>query len=245
MNDSVWERCKRGLLNLFYPAYPECPVCNSSFSPERISLCEDCLSKIKLIRDNYCPKCGKLTSDSELCCDCKDRQRFFARARAVGVYQDGLKEYIKMLKYDGHRQLAKPMGSLLSISITRFYSLAQIDLVTYIPIHSRRKKERGFNQAYLLAKRAADELDLSIKLVLKRTTQTPRQSDLSRRRRLENLTDVFTVITPKLIIGKRILLVDDIYTTGTTVNQASKTLLTAGAQSVKVITLATGKDFSY
>ncbi|MCK8816037.1 ComF family protein [Natroniella sulfidigena] len=230
------------ILDILYPAWPSCPACGREFSSSEIGLCSECIDEIEFIGADYCVKCGKLTKN-KICLDCREQERFFSQARAIGLYNKGLKEYIKQFKYDKQQQLAQPLGSLLAKYAEYYYQLNQLDLVTYIPIHKQRLEERGFNQAYLLAKQLNSELRLPIKSLLARVADTARQSELARQERLQNLAGKFRVENQQLIRGQRILLVDDIFTTGATVNEASKLLLEAGAEDVKVITLATGKDF--
>ncbi|WP_408955659.1 ComF family protein [Natroniella sp. ANB-PHB2] len=230
------------ILDLLYPAWPSCPACGREFSSSEVGLCFECIEEIEFIGDDYCVKCGKLTKN-KLCLDCREQERFFSKARAVGLYDAGLKEYIKQLKYDKRQQLATPLARLLIRYAEHYYQINELDLITYIPIHKQRLEERGFNQAYLLAQQLSQELRLPIKSLLARIVDTARQSDLARQERLQNLAGKFEVENQQLTKGQRVLLVDDIFTTGATVNEASRLLLEAGAEEVKVITLATGKDF--
>jgi len=163
-------------------------------------------------------------------------------ARAVGIYTGGLKEYITAFKYENTRTLAVPLGQLLAIYTRRFYDLAEIDVITYIPVHEERFEERGFNQAQLLASELGTNLDLPVRSLLMRQQATSKQSDLSREERIKNVQGIFSPTADDLS-SQNILLVDDIFTTGATVGEASRVLLAAGVQSVRVITLATGKDF--
>ncbi|MCK8827015.1 ComF family protein [Natroniella acetigena] len=229
------------ILELLYPAWPSCPACGREFSSSEIGFCSECIDEIEFIGDDYCIKCGKLT-ENKLCLDCREQERFFSQARAVGLYDAGLKEYIKQLKYEQRQQLARPLAGLLTRYAEYYYQINRLDLITYIPIHKERLEERGFNQAYLLAKQLASELRLPIKSLLARIVDTARQSELARQERLQNLAGKFKIENQQLVKGQRILLVDDIFTTGATVNEASKLLLEAGAKDVKVITLATGMD---
>ena len=231
------------LCDLIYPEFPKCPVCGKEFEANEVKLCKQCIAKINFIYENYCNKCGKLVAeDTELCVDCQQYDRHFTTARAVGVYDEGLKEYIQLFKYQNQRHLAKNLAQLMIIYINRFYTPLEFDVITYIPIHQTRLQERGFNQAQLLAKEIAEYFNLKLVPLLIRKEETSKQSKLSKLARKKNLIKQFEVINPKQINHKHILLVDDIYTTGTTVNQASRVLFEAGIEEIKIITLAIGKD---
>ena len=233
------------LCDLIYPEFPKCPACGSEFEAVEVGLCKNCIDKIKFIYENYCDKCGKvIKKDNQLCVDCQQYKRYFTTARAVGVYDAGLKEYIKLFKYHNQRQLAESLAELMVIYIERFYNCKEFDLITYIPLHKSRLQERGFNQAFLLAQEIADYFNLEVAHLLERRKDTIKQSKLSKLARRENLQKQFKIINSKRTNNKRILLVDDIYTTGATVNQASKVLLEARAKEIKIITLATGKDLN-
>ena len=130
------------------------------------------------------------------------------------------------------------------IYIRRFYNPQKFDYITYIPVHKTRLEERGFNQAHLLAERIADYFNLNLAELLIREQATVRQSKLSKLARKENLKQQFKAINHTQIANSKLLLVDDIYTTGTTVNQAAKILLEKEAKEVKIITLATGRDLN-
>lgn len=239
----ILARLLKELCDLVYPPYPKCPACGQEYQPLEINLCTDCITRINFIEEDYCSKCGKMVGVStELCFDCREYERSFTTARAVGVYEKGLKDYIKLFKYQKQRQLAEPLAELMAIYVERFYQLSEIDYITYIPVHQSRLRERGFNQAYLLAKRIADSLHLGIAKLLKRKRATVKQSKLGNLARRKNLRGEFKLLNQAKIINSKLLVVDDIYTTGTTVNEASNILLSAGAAQVKIITLATGKD---
>ncbi|GAB6138158.1 ComF family protein [Halanaerobaculum tunisiense] len=239
----ILARLLAGLAGLLYPEFPKCPSCGQGFQPEEIDLCTSCISQIEFIKEEFCPQCGKLTRpEEELCLDCQEQKRLFSKARAVGVYDAGLEEYIKEFKYDKCRELARPLGGLLAIYTRRFYQPSEVDLITYIPVHQERLKERGFNQAYLLARELGQNLDLAVNSLLVRQQDTVKQSKLSRQERLQNVKGKFSIAQPYLVTDKQILLVDDILTTGATVNEASRILLKAEADKVQVMTLATGRS---
>ncbi|SJZ44372.1 ComF family protein [Selenihalanaerobacter shriftii] len=236
-----------GLLDLVYPELQGCLYCEESeLVTDDIHLCQNCLEKIEYITDNYCQKCGKVLSEEKDYCDiCEDHKYLFNKARSVALYSGGIPDYIHDFKYEGRQALAQPLGKLLGIYGLEFYDRQKLDLIIPVPLAEEKFKNRGFNQAYLLAKEVGGCLDLPVdNRVLKRAVNTASQSKLSLLERKENVNSVFYCEPEKTkdIKGKNILLIDDIYTTGSTVNECSKVLLRAGAKEVSVLTLATGQQ---
>ena len=240
---AIFSKLYQGLIELIFPSLPQCPVCHREFIHGEINLCEKCITEIEFIKEDYCLKCGKLIlSNQDFCYDCQHSNRHFDGSRAVGLYDNGLKEYIKLFKYSKYRMLAEPLGDLMSNYTNRFYDIDKFDIITYVPVHQNRLEERGFNQAALLAKRIGENLKIAVEDLLIRDEDTLKQSKLSRKERLKNLKSKFKIKDNINIDDKRILLVDDIYTTGATVNELSRILLDNGAISIKIITLAIGRD---
>lgn len=242
--DNLWS----GLLDLVYPEVTGCLYCeNDELVTNEIQLCQNCLKKIEYITDDYCQKCGKLLSEAEgeSCNFCQEKNYQFEKARAVAIYEGALTDYIYDLKYRGRQTLAKPLGKLLGIYGREFYAQTDLDLIIPVPLAEEKLKVRGFNQAHLLALEVAQYLEIPVNnRVLKRAVDTPSQSKLSLLERKENVSNVFYCEPQavEIIKDKHLLLVDDIYTTGSTVNECSKVLLRAGAKEVSVLTLATGKQ---
>ncbi|MCA9470739.1 MAG: ComF family protein [Nitrospirales bacterium] len=160
----------------------------------------------------------------------------FSGAWTLYPYESSLKKAIGLLKYRGKVSLAKPMAHLLATGLP---SLPTIDLVMAVPLHSARLREREYNQSLLLAYNLSKIIQLPLDhTTLIRTRQSTPQTLLSRKERLKNLRRTFAVKTSRDITGKSILLVDDVYTTGTTVNECAKALRKAGSGDVYVVTLA-------
>ena len=232
---------KQAIIDFLYPPVVKCVVCDKELARE-FSLCDDCIAKIEFVKDIFCNKCGRVIESKEsICASCQNDKLYFKQARAVGIYAAGLKEYIKLLKFNKQRQLVKPLARLLETTVLRFYSCKAIDLISYIPSHKEKKLERGFNQAQLLAEELAKRLRLPCKKLLAKKKLGKTQSKLDREERFANVKDSFAMIDREAVEGKKILVVDDIYTTGATVNQASKLLSDNQAQEVKIVTLATGR----
>jgi len=175
-------------------------------------------------------------SPKHSCSACRTRPPAFTQAWTLYPYQSPLKEAIGLLKYYGKISLAGPMARLM---ISSLGSLPPIDLIMPVPLHSARLREREYNQSLLLAHRLSTHFHIPLTFTtLIRTRQTTPQTALSRKDRLKNLRRSFAVTSPESIKGKTILLVDDVFTTGTTVNECAKTLRKAGSGDVYVVTLA-------
>ncbi len=234
-----------GLISLLFPA--DCRVCQHPLEPSNITfVCIDCWSKIKWLKAPYCSKCSRpLPSTFKsiptfLCPECRRQNVYFNRAFIPTLYEGVMKKVIHLLKYN------KKTGIMRSLEkIIRSYfnclnsSFPCLDLVVPIPLHRKKLRERGFNQAELIAKVVAKHLQVRLtKGNLKRTKATITQTSLDRKERRRNLREAFTVKNRDGFQAKNVLLVDDVYTTGTTIKEAAKVLKEAGVKEVYVFALA-------
>lgn len=178
----------------------------------------------------------ELTALSKCPCLFSDHY-YFSRMASFGYYEDGIKEVIGAFKYKKHKNLAEPLGIILALYLNDKLSWNDIDCIVPIPVYNDVLQKRGFNQSALLAEVIGRELGklVSQKMLIK-ISPTEDQSKLSRQERMENVKGAF--ISGNECKGKRILLVDDVFTTGSTVNEASRVLKEGGALSISVITLA-------
>ncbi|MBS0150993.1 MAG: ComF family protein [Nitrospira sp.] len=171
-----------------------------------------------------------------LCYSCVERPPSYTRAWTLYPYTPPLQDAIRLLKYQNKVSLVAPLSDLMLATLPR---LDTIDLIIPVPLHHERLCQREFNQALLLADRIGRHLNISIAYTnLVRTTSTSPQTSLSRKSRLKNLRHAFAVRRPAQLKNKRILLIDDVFTTGTTVNECAKTLRRSGSADVFVLTLA-------
>lgn len=236
------------LLNFIFSS--NCRVCENWLSSmEEKYICKNCFSKIGFIEPPYCEKCGKLLVESfkgidkPICKDCHGTKRHFFKARAVGIYEGALREAIHILKFEKKVGIHKPLGDLLVnyLRVQQKDLIDRIDFVMPVPLHRKRFRARGFNQAQLLCQDIERHFNLPISLDLKRIRFTTPQMNLGRLERLQNIKGAFEVRDKNTISGKQILLVDDIFTTGATVDECAKVLLKARARQVSVLTLARGR----
>lgn len=226
-----------GVLDLVYP--PKCLVCDA-MQPRY--LCPECVEKIHFLGPYFCCyRCGAPVEEG-YCSECRGRELYFDGVRSVGTYEDPLREAIHQLKFSGHSVLAPELAELMVkfyMEQPAYYGIGSMDLLLPIPIDRARQRERGFNQSQLLARPvAAAARKPLLTNVLVRSRRTPPQSSLSYDERLVNLQGAFAVARPDAAVGRKILLIDDVYTTGSTANEAARVLKEAGAAEVYVFTLA-------
>lgn len=174
-------------------------------------------------------------SPNHVCRRCAERPPSYTKAWTLYPYRSPLQEAIRLFKYQGKVSLAAPLAALM---IARLPPLDSIDVIMPVPLHSARLRQREFNQSLLLADHIGRRLDVPVAYTdLIRTAPTPAQTTLSRESRQKNLRRAFAVRRPDAIVNKRILLIDDVFTTGTTVNECAKALRRAGSSDVFALTL--------
>ncbi|HBN10012.1 MAG TPA: hypothetical protein DD435_15680 [Cyanobacteria bacterium UBA8530] len=192
-------------------------------------LCPFCLSRFERMKEEACPTCLRKS------CECVEHPPSYARLLALGYYRGALRDSIRRFKFHGRADLALDFGALLA-------SFEVPDgIVVPVPLAPDRLAKRGYNQSELLARVFAQKKGLPFRNLLRRRIETLPQFSLRKRERWENLSDAFEIFeSPR---GKRILLLDDIFTSGATAHWASETLLAAGAPEVWVLVLARAKPY--
>lgn len=231
-------------INLLFPS-----KCLSCKKRESNFLCEDCLKKIEFISTPYCKICGKkaegIVVENYICGECRTTKNYFEYARAAAEYRDILKEAIHFFKYRKKENLKFPLSKLLLEYLEICDVKEEIlncDLIIPVPLHKKRLKERRFNQAHLISEILSEELKIPlISDVLIRIKPTLPQINLNKRQRIENIKGAFLVEDKEKVKNKKILLIDDVFTTGSTVRECAKMLKKAGAEKVTVLTLARGR----
>ena len=174
-----------------------------------------------------------------LCGACRRREPEFDYARAAARYDGVVREALHALKFRGRRALAAPLGELLIEVATAGAPAGAPDLLVPVPLHPRRERERGFNQATLLARRVGRSWGCPVREdVLVRTVATRSQTELDAAARRANVRNVFQARRPALVAGRRVILVDDVLTTGATLSECARCLRAAGAVTVGALTVA-------
>ncbi|MDD5759335.1 MAG: ComF family protein [Desulfobulbaceae bacterium] len=231
----------QSLRELCFPAI--CLFCQqqlTAFTP--LHLCQSCQSRIRLIQTPLCQCCGvefaSTTGDNHYCGPCLAKPPYFSKARAILRYDDESAKLVHAFKYGG-KTVARSTFCALAERATTLADLAPPELIIPVPLHRKRLQSRGFNQALVLARFlfANERRHIAVNL-LRRNRWTDPQTTLSGKERRQNLKGAFSVNKPEKILGRRILLIDDVYTTGTTLNECAKILRENGAAQVEALTLA-------
>lgn len=222
-----------------------------ALAPVRGLLCADCLDTCQLLQSPMCSRCGLMFASRNIedhrCSDCLSGRGHYGMARAVGIHQGSLMALVHQLKYQRRLALISPMGRMLRDTFQRYWHARPVDLALPIPLHPKRLRQRGFNQAALLLRATWQQAACDAARVprisdrvpmLVRARSTPPQTGLNRRERQRNIRGAFSVTDRDGIKGQRLLLLDDVFTTGATVEEAARVLLKAGADSVDVLTFA-------
>ncbi|MDD4170538.1 MAG: ComF family protein [Desulfotomaculaceae bacterium] len=236
------------LLDLFFPPRPECPFCGASGAGAEI--CANCRSLFKRYRQApHCPRCGRIMEQAivipaegvPLCRECREHSWPFVFTRAIGLYEGPLRQVIHRLKYGGNRWLARPLASLMAEEIKFGDMPARFDLIVPVPLYKGKLRRRGFNQSALLAKEIGSALEIPVDgQALLKILETPAQTGLNRAAREVNLKNAFKVGDKAYFFSKNILIVDDVFTTGSTMSAVAETLVQSGADQVFGLTAATG-----
>ncbi|MGI6037274.1 MAG: ComF family protein [Limnochordia bacterium] len=214
----------RTALELLFPEPPGCAFCQSPLPRETDVLCSRCWEAFPLLT-------GGLIRPWPLFP--------WGKVGALGYYQGNLKEQIRRLKFGGQRQLGESFGRLLAGVVLEDGDLRSCQLITWIPVHGQRLMTRGYDQSYLIAQGLSKQLSRRLTAgVLERIRPTAPQAQLVGRQRWENVAGAFRGLDVVPLKGKRILLIDDVLTTGATGYHAAQALLEAGAAAVNLCVLA-------
>lgn len=218
-----------------------CPVCGEIVKEKGHLICMNCIKKLPFVKSPYCIRCGKemISEDDAYCDDCKSEREFTA-GRALCNYTDDLAHIILKIKYGNKREYIEGFAKLLALRYKKFLDVANIDCIMPVPLHKSRQRQRGFNQSEILAGCLSKYLGIPVYTkCLYRIKKTKDQKGLSRTERLHNLDNAFVVKEfPKKV--KNVLIVDDVYTTGTTIEKCAKILKDAGANEIYFLTICTG-----
>jgi ComF family protein len=255
---------KRAAATVFFTFFPaDCRICNTPLLEiSRIPVCQACIAAVCPLQGSYCAVCGedlhlpgrdevpsdagdKVTHKNDArCALCQRTDPPYERAVAYGAYDGPLRDLIHLLKFQQVRPVGNVLGRMLAQTISAFESTMPVGkiVVVPVPLYSRKRAQRGFNQAEAIADHALQELkcperfELCTSILLRRR-DTASQIGLTRHQRRENLRGAFEVRNPTRIAKRDILLIDDVFTTGTTASECARVLLRAGAARVWVATV--------
>jgi ComF family protein len=230
-------------LDYFFPA--SCSYCSNPVADSGIPrFCGQCWSELAPVPGPVCPSCGRpfgspesLThSPGHECLACRTTPPHFDQALAAGLFEGPLREAIHVYKYRPVKSLGKPLAAWMAEQVRM---TAHLDLAVPVPLHRKRLRHRGFNQALILAHGISQRFSVPLLFDnLMRLRSTRPQVELSSHERMENVKGAFGLVRPSEVREKRVLLIDDVFTTGATMNECARVLKEAGAASVTVQTLA-------
>jgi len=229
----------KNILNFIFPEI--CKLCQNPLKDKEVLVCSECFKKLPFVKI-HCIRCGSPLDDSLLdyigreyisyCGYCEKQKLYFDKAFVAFLYKTPVSDWINEVKFGKNFSLGYKLGILLKQIING--KIPEFDLAIPLPLSLKRLRERGFNQSFLitwgfLGKRPSDKF-------LKRILHTKPQTELSQKERWKNVKDAF--LADGSVEGKRILLIDDVMTTGATLNEASKALKKKGAKEVYALVLA-------
>lgn len=235
----MWTRLRQALsasIDLFLP--PACLLCSQPLPPasDPQSFCEACRSDLPSPGKSCCSRCAQplnASASTHICGTCLTRTPAFSRVHAACAYQGNTKEAIHHLKYRDQVILAQPLGQLLLSTAETSISNFKPDAIIPVPLHSSRLRSRGYNQALEIARPLAHKLRVPLDSgLLQRTRKTRQQQGLSAIERRDNLRDAFALT--KATTARKVLLVDDVMTTGETVRECCRVLCKGGISEVQV-----------
>lgn len=238
----AWRQSAEAALSLFYP--PHCAACSAD-TAAGCHLCEQCASGVREIRAPFCQRCsesfdGAITG-AFTCANCAHREFTFeaavSRFRSEGV----VREFIHRFKYERQFYLRHQLGDWLAAAwLDERIQHRPVDYLIPVPLHSARRREREFNQAEVLARILGKRTGTPVLEALRRNRYTSTQTRLNRRERMENLHGAFELRHNSPVQSRHLIIVDDVFTTGSTVEECARVLSQAGAESIRVVTVARG-----
>lgn len=226
-------------LDTLYPR--TCPVCRDVVTPKGNCVCTECKEMLPYVAEPVCMRCGRpIDSEQDEFCSSCDRKKFsYERGFAVFAYDDVMQQAVADFKYRNRRELAEFFSAELADVFQKKLSGFGAEAFVPVPIHSARKRYRGYNQAEVLCKSLSEQTGIPVRELLKRDRKTAPQKELDAADRLRNLEQAISFHPAEQERGmpKTVILVDDIYTTGSTAEACTRVLLRAGVHKVYLLNL--------
>lgn len=231
---------KELLFGIFFPR--RCPVCDKLLLYGS-DICPECEKKVPYIKEPSCKKCGKALSDErkEYCDDCGRKKHYFKQGKAVFSYQKGMKLSMYRFKYANRREYASYYARVAKEQWGDWIKRRGIEAIVPVPMYAGKKRARGYNQAEVFARSLGEQMNLPVETgVIYRVKNTVPQKELNERQRKDNLKGAFQ-LRVNIVKCSKILLVDDIYTTGSTVDAMAKCFLDAGIEEIYFLSVCIGE----
>ncbi|MCL2287094.1 MAG: ComF family protein [Firmicutes bacterium] len=229
------------ILDWLYP--PTCIACGKLIplnhkQPRDILLCELCQTLFEPISAPVCNTCGIPTENPvDRCVSCYGKTFWFTNNRAAFLYDELMRDLLHELKFRQNKQIAHSLGKLWAVHMSN-YQFDDNTFLVPLPLHPKKQRERGFNQAEILTRHLSSRLNIPTEYALIRIIDTPPQSGLHPRQRVENVTGAFQIAKDISVPGKNYIIIDDIYTTGASLNECARVLKDAGAANITCMTLS-------
>lgn len=226
-------------LNMLYPK--KCPMCHQILKQKNSLICSGCAGKIRPNVEPLCKKCGRpVKTEEEYCQDCRREQHYFSEGRSIFSYGEMWRQSLVRFKYYGCREYGDFYAKVMSIYGKKYLERWRPQLIVPVPLHPRKKRNRGFNQAAYLAERLSGFCGIPWREdVVRKVRNTRSQKKLNAAKRRQNLKNAYQVTAD--ITGLSVLVVDDVYTTGSTMDAMAQCLLEAGAKEVYFLTVCAGR----
>lgn len=228
--------------DFFYP--PRCPVCDE-LQVVGQTLCPACAGRVQTVAEPVCKRCGKPLADERLeyCADCGKRKHTYRQGKAVFVYQGGIRNSMYRFKYSNRREYAAYYAKEAAQLYSDWIRKNRIEVIVPIPMYARKRRRRGYNQAEVFARALGRELGIPVDAgLVRRVRNTVPQKELNDKERARNVKNAFQ-LAPDIVKYRYIMLVDDIYTTGSTMDEVAEVLLSGGAECIYYICISIGAGF--
>lgn len=237
---SIKERIKDffdAIFKVIFPLDVTCDICGRELtSKTRHRICATCIENLPFIKGHRCIACGvPIADEADYCNRCKIDRGVFTKNRSPFIYDGEVRRIIYKLKFGGKKYIAQTLGGLMADEFLA--SDMQADIIVFVPMTAKEEKKRGYNQSELIALEIGKRLNIPVLCALSKVRETKAQKQLNGKERVKNLEDAFRCDF-KEVENRKILLVDDIFTTGATANECSKVLLKSKAREVSVLTCA-------
>lgn len=218
-----------------------CPICDKTIGRKE-TICNKCINKIHYIEEPKCKKCGKQLNEeeTEYCADCRVTKHIYNAGIAAFLYDDIISKSIYRFKYHNRRTYAQYYGQAIFKKYEKQIRRWDADVIIPVPVHEKKLIKRGYNQAELIARELGKCLGMDVDgCYLQRIVDTKPQKEMARNERKKNLENAFK-ICDNVVKYNKIILVDDIYTTGSTIDECAQVLIEGGATTVNFISLSIG-----
>ncbi|PXV90172.1 ComF family protein [Lachnotalea glycerini] len=228
------------VINIIFPL--TCPVCQEVLKVNYIQICDTCKKSLPYIGEPMCKKCGKplMLEEQEYCYDCSKKEHLFNKGIALWVYDDRIKGSLYRFKYNNKREYAKVYANEIMHKYGEKIMSWNVDAIIPVPLHKSKLRSRGYNQAEILAKELSTYIGAPVYTnCVKRIRKTLPQKGLNNKQRINNLKNAFKIVNFDVKLNK-VLLIDDIYTTGVTMDGVAEVLRETGVSDTYFVTVSTG-----